>query len=270
MTGSEHRKQKMLDSFKAIAGNYDGLRFVQVCAYRLVELAVINEDSLVLDLATGTGMVALNAAQLVGPDGRVTGLDFSPDMLNKARDKAASLGLFQMDFQQGDAQHLDFPDQTFDLILCASAFTFFPDPLAALRECRRVLKPGGSLLFNTFGPGFLQPLNQLWVERLEQYGVPPTPLPNQRLNNPAECEEILREAGFRQTDVREEQLGYYLTSPQQRWEEIEAGLEGLPWFRLQPEERQQVRAEHLAELQERLTANGLWVDVPVLWCFARR
>jgi ubiquinone/menaquinone biosynthesis C-methylase UbiE len=246
--------------FNRMAADYDTLRFVQVCAQRLLELATPPAGARVLDVATGTGIVALVAAEIVGPDGAVVGVDLAPEMLAQARQKLAAAGLTNVTFQQGDAERLDLPDQSFDAVLCASSLFFVPDMRAAVQEWRRVLAPGGYAAFSSFGSSFLQPLQSLWAARLEQYGVPPAALPTLRLADPAACEQLLHEAGFAEVQVRSEQLGYYLSS-KQRWAEICAGLEGMALGQLSPAQREQIEAEHLAELDARSTAQGVWVDV---------
>jgi ubiquinone/menaquinone biosynthesis C-methylase UbiE len=95
----------------------------------------------VLEVAVGTGR---NLPFY--PDGtRLTGVDWSPAMLAIARGRAAGLGL-EVDLRQGDAQALDFPDASFDTVLCALGLCAIPDDRRAVTEMARVLRPGGRLL----------------------------------------------------------------------------------------------------------------------------
>src|SRR5688572_30463164 len=95
----------------------------------------------VLDVAVGTGR---NLAFY--PDGvRLTGVDFSPAMLKRARVRAAELGR-EIDLVEGDAQALPFPDASFDTVVCTLGLCGFPDERAAIAEMHRVLRPGGTLL----------------------------------------------------------------------------------------------------------------------------
>jgi ubiquinone/menaquinone biosynthesis C-methylase UbiE len=98
----------------------------------------------VLDVACGTGIVAREAAPLVGPDGSVTGLDPNPGMLAVARSIAPAGGP-AIDWRQGSADALPFPEGSFDLVLCQHGMQFFPDRPAAMAEMRRVLAPGGRI-----------------------------------------------------------------------------------------------------------------------------
>jgi arsenite methyltransferase len=152
----DDQKRRVVADFNAMVETYDALRFVQVCARRLVELAALPPGAQVSDIATGTGWAAIAAAQHVGPTGRVLGVDLAPELLERARQKAAAAGLTQVEFREGDAERLDLGDQRFDVVLCASALFFVPDMLAALREWYRVLTPGGQVGFSGFGPTFGQ------------------------------------------------------------------------------------------------------------------
>jgi ubiquinone/menaquinone biosynthesis C-methylase UbiE len=217
-----------------------------------------------LDVATGTGWAALAAAQHVGPTGRVLGVDLAPELLERARQKVAAAGLTQVEFRVGDAERLDLADQRFDVVLCASALFFVPDMLAALREWHRVLKPGGQVGFSGFGPTYLQPLGDLWNARLRQYGVSvPTSSADLRLAEPETCRRLLHEAGFGQSEVQSEQLGYYFRTVEEYWEERSSGRAGLAILQLAPDQREQFKAEHLAEVGARATDQGIWRDVAV-------
>lgn len=96
----------------------------------------------VLDLACGTGIVARLVAPHAGKAGRVIALDLNPAMLAVARAHPAPSGA-SIHWQEGNAMVLPFPEGTFDLVLCQHGLPFFPDPAAAARETRRVLRPRG-------------------------------------------------------------------------------------------------------------------------------
>jgi SAM-dependent methyltransferase len=98
----------------------------------------------VLDVACGTGIVARRIAGVVGPSGRVTGLDLNPAMIDVARATAEREGLV-IDWHAGRAESLPFADASFDLVVCQQGLQFTVDKPAALAEMRRVLAPGGSV-----------------------------------------------------------------------------------------------------------------------------
>ena len=82
----------------------------------------------VLDLACGTGLVTLDAARRVGPHGKVLGTDLSGQMIEIARQRAVEQQLSNVTFQRMDAETLDLPDATFDVVLCALGLMYLPDP----------------------------------------------------------------------------------------------------------------------------------------------
>lgn len=96
----------------------------------------------VLDVACGTGIVARQAAPLVGVDGQVVALDMNPAMLAVARALPASSGA-TINWEEGNAMALPFLDSAFDVVLCQHGLQFFPDRASAVCEMHRVLTPGG-------------------------------------------------------------------------------------------------------------------------------
>jgi len=109
-------------------------------APRLLEFAGVQRGHSVLDVACGTGVVARAAAEMVGPDGRVVGVDLNEAMLTVARRVAPKL-----DFRQGDVAALPFPDGEFDVAVCQMALMFFPDRVGAVSQMRRVVSTGGTV-----------------------------------------------------------------------------------------------------------------------------
>jgi ubiquinone/menaquinone biosynthesis C-methylase UbiE len=105
----------------------------------------------VLDVASGTGLIALAAAERVGSSGRVLGVDISEAMVAGATQRAAALGLEHVRFARMDGEQLSCAQHSYDLAYCALGLMYMPDPLAALRELFRVLRPGGRLAVAVWG-----------------------------------------------------------------------------------------------------------------------
>ncbi len=108
-------------------------------------LGPIRAGESVLDLGCGAGFDAFIAAQLVGPAGRVVGIDLSPEMLAVARAGQAEAGFPEVEFREASVEALPFPDASFDVALSNGVLNLVPDKPAALREIFRVLRPGGRL-----------------------------------------------------------------------------------------------------------------------------
>ena len=106
----------------------------------------------VLEIAAGPGDTGFLAASLLG-DGRLVSTDLSPGMVDAARKRGAELGIRNAEYRALDAQAMDLPDASFDGAICRWGYMLMPDPATALRETRRVLVPGGRLVFAVFtGP----------------------------------------------------------------------------------------------------------------------
>jgi len=108
-------------------------------------LGPIRPGEAVLDLGCGAGFDAFVAAQLVGPAGRVVGIDLSPEMLAIAEAELREAKSPQIEFQVAQVEVLPFPDTSFDVALSNGVLNLIPDKAAALREIFRVLRPGGRL-----------------------------------------------------------------------------------------------------------------------------
>ena len=114
-------------------------------AYLEKALSGVPEDfsGKLLEVPVGTGVLTMPVYRAL-PKADITCLDYSPDMMDSARKRAAALGIPNVRIQQGDVGALPFPDESFDIVLSLNGFHAFPDKEAAYRETYRVLKPGGT------------------------------------------------------------------------------------------------------------------------------
>jgi arsenite methyltransferase len=99
----------------------------------------------VLDVGCGAGLDSLVAAQMVGSEGSVTGIDMTPEMLAKARSSAEELQLGNVRFVDGEAERLPFDDESFDVVISNGVVDLIPDKDAVFSELHRVLRPGGRI-----------------------------------------------------------------------------------------------------------------------------
>lgn len=136
--------------FSSLAEGYERIAVPAMfipAARNLLEIAALEPGECVLDVACGTGTVARLAAPLVGETGHVTGLDLNEAMLAVARAQTMSGGA-PIEWRQGNAMSLPFPDAVFDAVLCQNGLQFVPDRTLALREMLRVLRPDRRLVLN--------------------------------------------------------------------------------------------------------------------------
>ena len=257
------QKQAIIDTFDQVADGYESpaLRFFVFSADRLAELLHPEPGQKVLDIATGTGLVASAIGQRLGPSGRVHAIDLSPKMLEQAAANLAKTGVDNVDLHQMDAEALEFKSRYFDIITCAYGLFFIDDILSALKGWRRVLKTGGRLMFTSFTDNAFKPINELFVAHMQIFGVELPPLRWQRLAAAEDCQTLMQDAGFNNIEIHTEQMGYHLQSADEWWEIIWNSGYRLPLSRLNPEEQVRFRQQHLAEIEALRGDKGIWLDV---------
>jgi ubiquinone/menaquinone biosynthesis C-methylase UbiE len=117
----------------------------------LLKMAGIQPGERVLDIACGTGLVSFRAAEQAGAGGYVIGTDISDRMIEMSKKTSVEKTITNIKFSRMDAEELDIEDASFDVVICALGLMYVPDPLLALSEMRRVLKPGGRVVAAVWG-----------------------------------------------------------------------------------------------------------------------
>jgi SAM-dependent methyltransferase len=166
MTGSVETFQVSVGQAEAYEAKFVPALFGE-WAPHLVEAAGVAPGQAVLDVACGTGVVAREAADRMGGRGRVVGFDLNEGMLAVARRLRPDI-----DWQQGDAAELPFPDDSFDVVLCQASLMFFPDRAQALREMARVARAGGTVGVQVWGSLESQPGYGPFVEAAARHVGP--------------------------------------------------------------------------------------------------
>lgn len=109
-------------------------------------LGPIHQGDVVLDIGCGVGVDTLIAAMMVGPEGKVVGVDMTPEMLERAIKNLNETNLNNVTFEPASAENLPFPDESFDVVISNGVFNLIPDKVKALAEVYRVLKPSGRMM----------------------------------------------------------------------------------------------------------------------------
>jgi ubiquinone/menaquinone biosynthesis C-methylase UbiE len=267
----QQRKAMLKETFNTVSAGYDGtaLRFFPESARRLAALLDLRGDEEVLDVATGTGHAALALAARL-PRGRVTAVDFSPGMLEQARNKAASLKVPNIEFIERDMQDLCFRPRAFDAAVCSFGIFFVEDMDAQLAHIAEAVKDGGRVAISGFQENLFHPLADLMFDRLARYGVQRPQLTWKRIANEQGCIDLFRKAGLRDIRVVPENAGYFVDTAEAWWEIVwNAGFRGLVG-QLKAGDLERFRREHLDEVSALATGRGIWLDVGVLLTIGRK
>lgn len=165
----------------------------------LVEDGLIGSGQAVLDIATGPGEPALTIAALVGPEGKVFGIDPVVEMIEAARRAADRLGFRNAQFDVASVGTLPFPADTFDAVISRFGVMFFPSPVDAVREMLRVLKPGRKLALAVWHLAERNPFHYTLSRVMERYVQSPPLAPDApdafRFADPGKLRDVLAEAG---------------------------------------------------------------------------
>ena len=238
--------------------------------------ANLQQGQHVLDLASGVGDPALRIASLVGPGGRVVATDVGMGMMSLAAELAAEQNLGNIEFKEAAADSLPFPDSAFDVVTCRFGAMFFPDLQKALAECRRVLKPGGKVIFLVWGTRD-QPFTTTTVGVLLNFVKPPEPDPDApsmfMFGVRGRFESALKDAGY--SSVKEDHLSVAARWPgsvEEFWTqftEVAAPFKPL-LAQLPPAKREDVRFDVIAGLQKYVEDGHITFPLEVVLASASR
>jgi ubiquinone/menaquinone biosynthesis C-methylase UbiE len=173
---------------------------------QMLDLARIQPGQRILDIAAGAGEPAVSAAERVGPGGYVLATDISERIVELALQVARERGLTQVETRAMDGELLDLPDASFDAVLCRLGLMYMPHPVAALREWRRALRPGGRVAIVVFSTPDRNSWGAMPASIIRRRAQLPPPDPGQpgpfSLGDTGVLEGVFRQAGFADPEVR--------------------------------------------------------------------
>ena len=250
----EEAQRRAAFTYNAAADSYDRspLNFWNYFGGQTIERLSLLPGSSVLDVCCGAGASTLSAAKLVGPRGKVIGVDLAKELLELARAKAARQRLSNIQFELGDMLSLRFPNESFDALVCAFGIFFVPDMAKAVRELWRLVRRGGQLGVTTWGLNLFEPANTAFWRSIKNVRAELYKdfNPWDRINDPANLEKILREGGVEAQKITAENRLHPISSAEDWWTIVlGSGYRGTI-EQLNASEQERVKDANLAFIRE--------------------
>ena len=237
----------------------------------LLESVPLHSGQKILDIATGTGLVAIPVAQKVGSEGYVIGIDMSPGMLYQARLKVEAASLQNIELIEADADYINFSDSSFDAIFCCEAIMFLTDIPTSLHSWYRFLKPGGFVAFTC--PPETAYMASVYKSICAKFLGISLPHILEPLGTPEKCHNLLQQAGFRNIELKIEPDGRYrnLRDDRLSWKGISLSFKGNPLLpKLSQSQLDQLQVEYKAEIEKLATDQGVWEDTTIFFVRAQK
>jgi arsenite methyltransferase len=260
-------KQEVTDFYNA-RKNYDN-DTTHNRAIILFEYATLCSGQSILDVATGTGNIAIEAAKKVGTNGSVIGIDIAVELLQIAQQKIQTEKLLNIQLIEADAEIYQAEVNQFHAIYCSYAIVLFPNIPTILHNWYHFLKPGGLIAFTCSSEDSY--FAALIVEACAKHGIT---LPNlhEPLGRPDRIQSLLTQAKFSQIEIYPHQLGNYiaLEKAQNRWNgQFWLHLDN-PLRELDQEKIRQIKASYDDEIATLLTEQGIWHEELIYYVVARK
>lgn len=259
--------------FDGAASSYDrvGPPIFSHFAGHLVDQIPLTPGMQVLDIATGTGLVLLQIARRVGDEGRVSGIDLSEGILREAQKAVVAAGVSNVELRRMDAEHLQFPDGSFDVVTCAFALFMLPDIGAALHEMHRVCKPDGRVAV-TYFMKVPPPFNPGWVafaEQCTEYGIGMR-MPQQLGLTPEELEGLLKKSGFHRVKTRSETYDIVYPTAEDWWGFMLTMGSRATILGMDEETRARFKEDYFTRLAPARHEDGYHVSTGIIYAVAKR
>ncbi len=253
MLTPDEAKARAAAAYNAAADSYDDFAnsFWDRFGRRTIERLSPQEGARILDSCCGSGASAIPAAEAVGPQGYVLGIDLAEKLLELARTKAADRGLRNIEFRMGDLLDLRLPQAEFDAVVCVFGIFFVTDMAAAVQKLWQIVRPGGKLAITTWGPRFFEPATAFWKSVRE---VRPDLYkgfnPWDRICDPPSLRKLLYDGGVDRADIVAENGEHPIPSPEAWWSAVlGSGYRGT-LEQLDAAAREHVRSTNLSYIRD--------------------
>ena len=259
------RKKMIQKGFDTVAKGYDhpSLFFFPETAKRMIAHLNLEGNESLLDVCTGTGVVALAAAEKLH-NGSVTGIDLSSGMLQQAQIKATERKLYNAEFIQMDLEKLSLPEQNFDVATSSFGLFFLEDMKQGLSTIASRVKDGGKVAISTFTGDAFSPMSEMFLECYESFGKEVPALSWKRLNTTEHVEDHFCHVNISNLNIHHEALGYQMTDKQMWWDVVwNAGYRNF-LNQLNDEQLVEFKIKHMADIEQLLGDDGIWFNVEVL------
>ena len=197
-------------------------RGAQVVSMRMIDLLDLQPGQRIVELAAGVGDTGLLAAELVAPGGSVLITDGAEAMVEAARRRADELGVRNVEARSMELEWIDLPTASVDGVLCRWGYMLLADPETSLRETRRILRPGRSVVLAAWTEPDANPWMTAINRSVVELGFGERPSPDEpgpfALSDRARLEELLDAAGFDEADIDTVDFAFTFASQDEHWE----------------------------------------------------
>jgi len=267
----ENPQARATFTYNAAADFFDAspLGFWDYFGRRTIEQASLPSGARVLDVCCGAGASALPAAEAVGPNGSVIGVDLAEQLLELARTKAIQRRLNNVEFEIGDMLSMRFPVASFDAVVCVFGIFFVPDMAQAVSELWSRIRSGGKLAVTTWGRNFCEPASNAFWRSIKNVrpDLHKAFNPWDRIDNPASLRKIFDKAGVGSHKISAENRLHPINSAEDWWAIVlGSGYRGTI-EQLTQAEREKVKEANLAFIRvEKISG----VETNVLYALATK
>ncbi|WP_425448890.1 class I SAM-dependent methyltransferase [Dethiothermospora halolimnae] len=276
----EKVKKELNETWDKVASNFGkiGPKYWNQFGSRLVELADIRKNGIVLDIGMGRGASLFPASKQVGDNGMIIGIDLSEGMVKETAKEIKEKNIKNAEVIKMDAGKLDFDDNYFDYVICGFGFPYLYIEDNKLSNISKILKKDGQVAFSVWGT---QEDNS-WISGLIGRHLDTKPKDNKdekekkeesdtpRLDTKEGIEEVLSKAGFKDIRLYEEDKDIIYKDKEEWWNEMWSNAVRRLFEKIDNDKLKELKEEALEELENYRNNKGICFKRKVLYCLARK